>query len=348
MLTFLNRMAGRRRSFSYHLQWAWNCVSGSVGKRGNAIQIYCSAFNLGDYLSAVAIRKLLPEYRFVSLICNREEWVDAQGFLRALPAGVPLVVGGGGLLQRYFSPVWEDILVSARNHPLCIWGIGMCDSLVRESAIPPQFVRDVAQAASFCSWRDPATAEAAGVGAVGPCPSIWLVNQLRPGLAAEKEKRGSTPKPVLLHAIHNEMGRERNLAFVAAIRQWCSDRGWEYREETNVRRASWGHIPHRQILANYLAADLVVSSRLHGCIMAYALGRPFLALCHDQKIAQFLATIGAGQVAVPHDSPAPLVDRLNTGMPTGDMKPVADCVAEIERTAAEVRASLARRNGKDP
>jgi len=322
-------------------------LSGSVGERGNAVQIYCSAFNLGDYLAAAAIRKLLPEYRFVSLICNREEWEGAQGFLRALPAGVPLVVGGGGLLQRYFSPAWEDILVSAKNHPLCIWGIGMCDSLVRETAIPPQFVREIAQAASFCSWRDPATAEAAGTGAVTPCPSIWLTDQLRPGLAAEKERRDSARKPVLLHAIHNEMGRERNLSFAAALQQWCSEHGWEYREETNVRPGSWGHIRPRQVLANYMAADLVVSSRLHGCIMAYALGRPFLALCHDRKITQFLSTIGAEHVAVPHDSPTPLIDRLDLGMPNNGMKPIADCVAEIERTAAEVRASLAFRNGRE-
>jgi polysaccharide pyruvyl transferase WcaK-like protein len=42
----------------------------------------------------------------------------------------------------------------------------------------------------------------------------------------------------------------------------------------------------------YRESDLVVSSRLHGCIIALALGKKLLAISGDRKVESFMARAG--------------------------------------------------------
>lgn len=333
-------MLNRRRRYCYTLQWAWNHICCLTGKKGLAVQIYCHQHNLGDYLSAAAIRRLLHKQKFLPLISNHERWDDGYSFLRKIPAGVPLVFGGGGALQKYFSPLWEDILAAShQKNPLIIWGVGACDSLVRNSAVSSQFVQQVAQSALFCSWRDSETAQMAGTGEVSPCPSIWLARRLAPSLVGSR-KGVTGQRPLLLHAIHNEMGKDRNQEFSRALRQWCLANNWHYEEETNVHNALRPFASHKRTLAKYFSATVVASSRLHGCIMAYAFGRPFLAISHDKKISQFLSSINAEHLEVSHESPASLLSQLDRGVPEDSIKPIATSISEIEQTAAQVRNVL--------
>ena len=44
------------------------------------------------------------------------------------------------------------------------------------------------------------------------------------------------------------------------------------------------------VLRKYESARLVLSSRLHGCIVSYAMGLPFVPLRCDEKIEAFLQT----------------------------------------------------------
>jgi exopolysaccharide biosynthesis predicted pyruvyltransferase EpsI len=50
----------------------------------------------------------------------------------------------------------------------------------------------------------------------------------------------------------------------------------------------------RSILKKYRRADVVVTSRLHGAIIANSLGRPYVALIRDRKFEAFHATYGHG------------------------------------------------------
>jgi polysaccharide pyruvyl transferase WcaK-like protein len=54
----------------------------------------------------------------------------------------------------------------------------------------------------------------------------------------------------------------------------------------------------QRMLDSYRESDLVVSSRLHGCIIALALGKKVLAISGDRKVESFMARAGLGQWVV--------------------------------------------------
>ena len=52
------------------------------------------------------------------------------------------------------------------------------------------------------------------------------------------------------------------------------------------------HLPKRHL---YASSDLVLSSALHGCILAVAMGRKVLAVSGDYKIEAFMQAAGLGE-----------------------------------------------------
>ena len=54
----------------------------------------------------------------------------------------------------------------------------------------------------------------------------------------------------------------------------------------------------------YRRADLVISSRLHGCVIAYAQKTPFVGIGYHPKLAGFARTVGWEAMIVPRDLPS--------------------------------------------
>jgi polysaccharide pyruvyl transferase WcaK-like protein len=63
-------------------------------------------------------------------------------------------------------------------------------------------------------------------------------------------------------------------------------------------------------LALYAASDLVVSSALHGCVIAVAMGKPVCAVSGDRKIEAFMNAAGLGDWVLETSELATLPQRL--------------------------------------
>lgn len=50
-------------------------------------------------------------------------------------------------------------------------------------------------------------------------------------------------------------------------------------------------------------ADLTISMRLHGCVVSYAVGTPFLALAYHPKLRGFVETVGHNSALIPNNLP---------------------------------------------
>ena len=86
------------------------------------------------------------------------------------------------------------------------------------------------------------------------------------------------------------------------MRASARELGLSYVEEDNMS-ANLG-----AVLRKYEEARLVVSSRLHGCIVSYAMGAPFVPLRCDEKIEAFLQahcpSVAAVEVETLHEREA--------------------------------------------
>jgi polysaccharide pyruvyl transferase WcaK-like protein len=78
---------------------------------------------------------------------------------------------------------------------------------------------------------------------------------------------------------------------VTVTEHFAEETGRTYRQTNNLIPA--GHAGELQkSLALYASADLIVTSRLHGCIIALAMGRRVLVVSADHKVESFMQAAG--------------------------------------------------------
>jgi polysaccharide pyruvyl transferase WcaK-like protein len=244
--------------------------------------VYATQSNVGDWLSARGIPALLTPEAVVEHLCD-ERFVDET--LERLAAADPtdlVVIGGGGLFMDYFRPFWEGLLEI--NAPaFCVWGAGVCDLKREASSVPRAVLERLVEKSLLFVVRDDLTLgflpRAGGAYAV-PCPAmagLGLVPATGTGL---------------LHAAHKfVVGAEAHEAVNTALASFAGQTGRELREVDNRIRES-SEPAYRAVLAEYARAELVVSSRLHGCIIALAMGRKVLAVSGDRKVEAFMRAAG--------------------------------------------------------
>jgi hypothetical protein len=105
--------------------------------------------------------------------------------------------------------------------------------------------------------------------------------------------RADVPKrPSLLHAVHYAVtGHARYERMVELTRSIARRHGHEYVETNNeVERDSERALQGE--LSLYAAADWVISTRLHGCIIGLAMGCKVLAVSGDRKVESFMHAAG--------------------------------------------------------
>src|SRR5687767_1003322 len=97
--------------------------------------IYANQSNIGDWLSAKGIQKLLAPAEITECFSD-EPFINET--LSKLSAATPedfIVIGGGGLIMDYFTPFWKAFLPVSERIPFALWGIGCCD-LKNENSLP--------------------------------------------------------------------------------------------------------------------------------------------------------------------------------------------------------------------
>ncbi|MEO5961201.1 MAG: polysaccharide pyruvyl transferase family protein, partial [Opitutaceae bacterium] len=98
-----------------------------------------------------------------------------------------------------------------------------------------------------------------------------------------------------LHVDHfDNVGAEIYERMVVVAEDFAKRTGRNYRTTNNLIPVG-ANDALKKTLDLYASADLVLTSRLHGCIIALAMGRRVLAVSGDHKVESFMNAAGLGE-----------------------------------------------------
>ena len=245
--------------------------------------IYANRSNIGDWLSARGIQKLLAPLPIIECLCDEPFVEETLQSLSKASAKDIIIIGGGGLLMDYFIPFWEAFKPVADRVPFCIWGIGYCD-LKNEHSLPPgNFVADIINKSKLCVVRDELTRSYlpnCALPAPVPCPSI---NVIEPVTINGND---------ILHVDnYTTAGEAAYEVMCVAGKKFAMDNKVAYRQ-TNNRISKDSEKQMEDILSLYKKSGYVLSSALHGCIIGVTMGLKVLAVSGNRKIEGFMESVG--------------------------------------------------------
>ncbi|HEX8522608.1 MAG TPA: polysaccharide pyruvyl transferase family protein [Tepidisphaeraceae bacterium] len=246
--------------------------------------VFANKQNIGDWMSAKGIQSQLGSEEVLEHFCDEWGIESALAHLARAKADDLVVIGGGGLLMDYFSPFWEGLNRTDVKAPIVIWGVGYCDMKERPSRPPGDALHLAVEKSALCVVRDEMSRTYLGMNKVGSpvaCPSLLC---LHPRL---------TKKKLMLHVVHYEAaGEERYQAMHRLARRFAKDTGREYLETSNEIDDPGDPGEMKDIVEFYRDADVVLTSRLHGCLMAVASGAKVVAIAGDRKVDAFMEWAG--------------------------------------------------------
>ncbi len=255
----------------------------SKGKRtvkSKTLQFYSANRNVGNYLPVLAIHQMLDKELDVwSIHTSPVDWEFVHKNYDQV------IVGGAGLLHSVFTKFWVDLEKNCKL-PIIIWGIGVClpdnDSV---KGVPKEIVQSVFSRAVYANVRDELTRDFYQLAAdtsITACPTlVHVANNFK---VAAKNSSGKE----ILHSSHVDL---EPTSTTPEIKQIIEAAGFNYHFTENIETNEY---PLKKILNMYQKSDFVVTTRLHGAIIAYAFKRPYIAISYDPKIAAFHKLYGGG------------------------------------------------------
>jgi len=278
--------------------------------------VFANRVNAGDWLSARAIRSLLKPRHCVELLCDREYVKGTLAVLRYATADDLIVIGGGGLIKDTFAPLWKGLAELDPSIPVVLWGIGVCVHKQGGAPLPIAAVEEVVRRARVVSLRDDLSRDYFQELNLPPaltCPSLGAVtiHCRRTGTGIVQ----SAPLPLkdgLLHVAHDRLvsGAVKE-KITSAAREMALRSGLRYRELDNLVPGG-DEQGLKYLLDRYARASIVVSSRLHGCVMGIGAGCKVLAVSGDLKIESFMSAAGLQDWVLDVQDSESLADRLRT------------------------------------
>jgi hypothetical protein len=248
--------------------------------KSKTLQFYSANRNIGNYLPVLAIHQMLDQELDVWNI--HKSPVDWE-FVHENYDHV--IVGGAGLLHSVFEKFWVDLEKNCKL-PIIIWGIGVClpdnDSV---KGVPKEVVQSVFSRAVYANVRDELTRDFYSLApeiSITACPTLVHVDNNF--TVASKNGQGKD----ILHSSHVDL---EPTSTTPEIKQIITAAGFNYNFTENIETKEY---PLKNILKMYQKCDFVVTTRLHGAIIAYAFKRPYIAISYDPKIAAFHKLYGGG------------------------------------------------------
>jgi polysaccharide pyruvyl transferase WcaK-like protein len=196
-----------------------------------------------------------------------------------------VIVGGAGLLHSVFEKFWVDLDKNCKL-PITIWGIGVCLPDNDEvKGVPKEVVQSVFAKAKLANVRDELTRDFYQLDSnisITACPTlVYIANTFK---VAEKKKN----EKKILHSSHVDLEPTSN---TPEIKRIIESAGFKYYFTENIETKKERL---KKILKMYQDCDYVVTTRLHGAIIAYAFKRPYIAISFDPKITAFHKLYGGG------------------------------------------------------
>jgi hypothetical protein len=246
------------------------------------IQFYSSSNNIGNYTPILGIRSMLgvePD-----TWCIHDTNIDFDFINRSYRCAI---LGGAGLLHACFEPFWGRLARECRI-PLILWGLGGCfptrvSEDMQRAGVSRTLVQQVANRCDLINLRDDITADYYCLAScsITACPTVEYLDKFS---NTNHRKDGY----VLLSEHRSLVGR----ADSRRLRNFLRASGAPLRVTDN--RQSFQRRLEQIIVGSYLPSAAVVTTRLHGAIIAYGLGIPYLSVTRDQKIEAFHRLYGNG------------------------------------------------------
>jgi hypothetical protein len=248
--------------------------------------VYANQSNIGDWLSALGIQSLLAPRSIVEHFCDEPFVPETIAALNQAGPDDFIIIGGGGLFLDYFTPFWEAFKPIAARVPFVIWGAGCCDHKRGDSLPPLQLISEIVRRSRLCVVRDELTREFLND---IPLPSPVIC----PTVVAVPSTGGETTR--LLHVDHyDNVGAENYERMVAIAEEFAKQTGRSCRQ-TNNRIPAGDRGALQKTLDLYASGDLILTSRLHACIIGLAMGRRVLAVSGDRKVESFMSAAGLSE-----------------------------------------------------
>jgi hypothetical protein len=245
-------------------------TSGQRRPQSPIIQFYSSSNNIGNYLPVLGIQEMLS--RKPDTWCIHDKDIDFD-FINANYRCA--IIGGAGLLHSCFNPFWKALSEKCRL-PMIIWGVGGCfPDGDANAGVEKSIVTEVAQRCDLINLRDDLTANFYNLktAQISACPTIVYLQKFK----ASDDKT----KPVLFSSHESLVSHDETEKIHHALKQCAA--GYKYTDNTQRRRLSLVDI----IQNSYCETSLVVTTRLHGAIIAYGLGVPYIGIARDEKLRDF-------------------------------------------------------------
>lgn len=246
--------------------------------------VFANRSNVGDWLSARGIQALLDAGPVRELLCDEPFVAETIDVLSAAGPEDAVVIGGGGLFMDYFEPFWRAFEPLSLRLSFFIWGVGYCDLKQEPSLAPRELLSAVAGRSRRCIVRDELSRDLLGLPGLPdpvPCPALNVLSEAAGGHG-------------ILHVDnYSTAGAETYEAMEEAARRFAGETGRPFRK-TNNRIPPGSEEALARCLEAYACSDLVLSSALHGCVIALAMGKKVLAVSGDRKIDAFMDAMGLG------------------------------------------------------
>lgn len=252
-------------------------------QKSKIIQFYSGYDNIGNYTPVLGIQDLI---NFKADVWNVHKRPIDFDFINSHYRGV--IIGGAGLFHKVFQGFWKEIERECKI-PIVIWGLGGCFvNSDKSPCVSKDVVTALTSRCDFINVRDYLTADFYNFknAHISPCPTVVYLKRWRltPG------------RRYVLHASHTELvdqSKENDIhTTIKKITPFC----W-YTD--NIQRRYFGL--QDIISRRYAHARVVVTTRLHGAIIAYGLGIPYIILSFDEKLQAFHQDWGGGWVATSAD-----------------------------------------------
>lgn len=228
---------------------------------------YSTNPNIGNILPVLGIHKMLGQAPDIMMDCRMAHLVNPDSY-------DVVIVGGAGLFSACFELFWRWLAIVKK--PIILWGVGGTWARIGTplgkdklgQSVDPRIIRKMSF--EMVNVRDTFTAEYYGFkdADISICPTFCYFD--------EKEPLGRES----LYAHHPGLASKETLDRMREIVTDTTD---------NVKRGKAADVVKKYINARY-----VITTRLHGCIIANALGRPYIAFNTDKKIYEYHRLYGGG------------------------------------------------------
>lgn len=240
--------------------------------------IYSAFDNIGNYLPLLGISKMIP---FKTDAWNIHDKRIDFNFINEYYKGI--IIAGAGLLHGCFEHFWKRIPHECKL-PIVVWGVGVClPDKKPNSAVKKDIAMKVFKKCDLINVRDRLTRDYYNLenANVTPCPTVVYLKDY-----IEKVSRSSQ---TILFSSHEQL---LSISEIVRIKNKIANFTKNFEYTNNIQNIFLGL--NDIILRFYCKSYLVVSTRLHGAIIARGLGIPYIAIPRDEKVRAFCREYSGG------------------------------------------------------